>query len=69
MLQIAPENLEARAKYYNGGNQDVAWSPGNVGNGSMRLGSLWEESCKSFRSGMAMEGVGIPKKSGDRFIG
>jgi hypothetical protein len=32
----------------------------NTGNGSLLLGSPWEESCKSFRSGMAVEGCGHP---------
>jgi hypothetical protein len=41
-----------------GGNRTWVWRPRTIGNSSLRLGALWEESCKSFRSGMAMEGKG-----------
>ena len=62
MQQIEPKNLEARhevLKRRKSGHGLEAKK--NFADGSLRLGSLWEESAKSFRSGMAMEGEGIPE--------
>jgi hypothetical protein len=57
MQRIEPENREARhevLKLRKSGHG--LETKKNFGNSSLLLGAPWEESCKSFRSGMAMEG-------------
>jgi hypothetical protein len=64
MQQIEPKNLPARAKYHNGGNQDMVWRPtetwqrfsvfgitlGGIGLSSLDLGPRGEGRI-SLRSG------------------
>jgi hypothetical protein len=57
MQRIEPKNLEARHEVLRRRKSGHGLEANkNIGIGSMRLGSPWEESAKSFRSGIAVEG-------------
>jgi hypothetical protein len=61
MQRIELKNLEARSEVLRRRESGHGLeTKKDVGNGSLRLGSPWEESAKSFRFGIAMEG-GYPE--------